>query len=55
VNTQKRAYRTGFVSYELLAALKIALRRCFTTAADRPAGTREALPGTKSLSKRWNV
>jgi hypothetical protein len=33
----------------------IALRRWFTSAADRPAGTREALPGTKALSQRWNV
>jgi hypothetical protein len=33
----------------------IALRRWFTSAADRPAGTREALPGTRALSQRWNV
>src|SRR3979490_2708460 len=46
VNAQESAYRNGFVSrYELLAAFHRRLP-AITSAAHRPAGTREALPGT---------
>src|SRR5260370_22895841 len=37
---------------DCLPHFTLALRRRFTSAADRPAGTREALPGTKSLAER---
>src|ERR1700687_293897 len=44
---EKHASRNGFVSgMNCLPHFTIALRRWFTSAAYRPAGTREALPGT---------
>jgi len=47
VNAQESVHRNGFVSgMNCLPHFTIALRRLITSAAHRPAGTREALPGT---------
>jgi hypothetical protein len=47
VNARENAYRDGFVSwYELLAAYYHRFAAMVNSAAYRPAGTREALPGT---------
>jgi len=47
VNTQESALRNGFVSrYELPAAFHDRLAAMIYFSAYRPAGTREALPGT---------
>jgi len=53
---QIRLHRRGRPRDADDAELKLGRYKCpEKSGANRPAGTREALPGTKVLSKRWNV